>query len=335
MTSPRFSGRAEPMGKIFSVESIPEGIRQGESAVHRLLIATDLGQVALLKNEFRIPPASERYAQVPRATFIEDSQLELGRGESQHQVRFGQMMVNAAGLHERPTLIAAKSFASRFPEENPNNSFAREWTLNTYLNTLSDRQLAYIPLGVWRTARGVAHLLSVYEHDVISYDNTFWVDRDVNPEALRRPNVADAYVECLRGLGYLHGAGIVHTDAEAKNLATDNKGTRFIDLEDASLLPLDGNHIADTDEVELLVRGDIETFLDSCMQVDANRPEIIRVLSSHDFDKRIAQSYRSGFRKGARDAGLRPHFLRTSTNEYFSNAVHHCLTVAADAPSAG
>lgn len=328
MSTIRFNGTAEQMGNVAPLSSaeIPEEFTAGERGIARLLASVPLGSVALLDAEFtlpNVPPSAKPH----RASFIDSAELGYGRDEARHQPKFGQMILNGVGLHERPILIAAKPFHGG-EDEHPNGLLHREWAASNYLNSLSDRELAYIPLGVWRTAEGVNHLLSLYEHDVKSYDNVFWADKSLVPEALRPANIEYALIDCLRGLGYLHGAGLVHTDAEAKNMAADFSGIRFIDLEGIQQLPRKGTQVENSDTTINLVRHDIETFFDSTIQVDENRVDIAPILAKTTVIKRLAQVYRAGLRLGKKEAGLKISNLETSTDEYFKTTVNHTLAIA-------
>lgn len=45
--------------------------------------------------------------------------------------------------------------------------------MNNFMNEVTDRQLAFLPLGVWKNVEGINHLITLYEHDVTTYDNVF------------------------------------------------------------------------------------------------------------------------------------------------------------------
>jgi hypothetical protein len=303
---------------------IRDDFLEAETSITGLLLRVPIGSVALLDTEFSFPRGEQKPA---KATFIDSSDLSLGRDEGRHQPRFGQMLLNGRGLHERPVLVTAKPFDDGLDTQS--GGLAHEWSANNYLNGVGDRQLAYLPLGVWRNAEGVDHLLTLYEHDVISYDNVFWADRNVNPEALRAQVVEHAFTDCVRGLGYLHGAGLIHRDAEAKNLAANFNGVRFIDLEDARMLPRKGSKIEDSELTVRLIRNDIETFFDSTVQVDENRPVIASALSRSRMADKLAQTYRAGIKQARKESGVSMPSIPTTTSAYFRDTINHTLTVAA------
>jgi len=327
MPSPRIQGPAERMGIVASLPAgqiSDESLLESERDITRLVSGLDLGRVALLDTEFRVPYSR---GEAQRATFIDEHEFRLGREDGRHDLRFGQMMINGRGLHERPVFVGAKSFSGA-TDKHPDELLAREWATTNYLNSVSDRQLAYLPLGVWRTARGINHFLTLYENDVISYDNVFWADLEGTPEALRPKTVEHAFEDCIRGLGYLHGVGIVHHDAEAKNLAANLSGVRFVDLESAGLLPRNGQEIEDSERTINLIRSDLETFFDSTMQVDDNRSHIATVLAKPRFDAALAKFYRAGLRQAKADTGIKMPALPVASPEYFKQNIDHLLEIA-------
>jgi len=214
MTSPRLNGQSEKMGFVRPLDRAEVEVSgtTSEHEIRTLLDQMDLGSVALLNDEFKLSTVEKHPSSGTRASFLDRDELARGRDEGQHGARFGQMIINGAGVHERPALVAGKPF-SPDTSHNTDEGLAREWAIYDRLNAIGDEQLAYLPLGVWKNVEGISHLITVYEHDVISHDNTFWADRDANPEALRKENIEEAFRSSMLGLGYLHGAGISHGDA--------------------------------------------------------------------------------------------------------------------------
>lgn len=318
------------MGNVSTLSSaeIPDDIQLGERGIARLMTVVPVGSLALLDTEFDFP---DMPGKPPRASFIDSPELGLGRDEGRHQPRFGQMIINGAGLHERPILVTVKPFNGS-TDKQPDELMQREWAASNYLNSLSDRQLAYLPLGAWRTAKGVNHLISLYEHDVKSYDNVFWADKELSPEALRAQTIEHALNDCIRGLGYLHGLGLVHTDAEVKNLAANLSGIRFIDLEGIKQLPREGTTVEDSGETVRLIRNDLETLFDSTIQVDENRKAVANVLAKPKMDERLAKTYRAGLRQAKAEADVKMPPLSVSTVKYFKNTIDHTLKIANSPP---
>lgn len=327
MTSPRFDGRSEKLGSVAAVDSpnLEPTLVHNEDVL-KIINQLDLGSTALLKAEFKIGDKNNHPSFGTRASFTERPDLSKGRDEGRHGARFGQMIINGSGLHERPTLVSIKPF-DYSSAENPADQLSNEWLMNDFLNSIGEDQQAFIPLGVWKNVEGISHLITLYEHDVISYDNVFWVDRNANSEALRPESIEHAFKDCLTGLGYLHGVGVTHGDAEAKNLAAGRRGVRFIDLEDGKFIP-DVDNPSGLERAVRLTRNDIETFLDSTVQIDENRHNIKVVLEKQDFRKKLPRFYRAGIRAAQIDTGIKSYKLPTTSDEYFEQTIIHTLMIA-------
>lgn len=308
------------MGNLVLIDTDNEvlDIEKSERDILCVLDRLDVGHVALVASEIR-PPGKDA-----KATFIDKEEFGRGRNEGQHGARFGQLIINGAGIWEAPAPVVLKPF-NYDVSDSPNDQLAREWATNDYVNSVSQEQLAYLPLGVWKNVEGINHLITLYEHDVVSYDNIFWQDRDAHPESLRKEVLENAYHQCLTGLGYLHGVGVAHNDAEAKNLASDRRGIRFIDLETATKIDY-----SNLDLATLATRNDIETFIDSTLQVDDNRDLIEAVLTKRDVPQRFARLYRAGIRAASIDTGNKPPKLYTTTDRYFEDTIDHARKVASN-----
>jgi len=248
------------------------------------------------------------------ATFIEEEELGLGRAESQHQVRFGQMILNSAYDHEMPDLVAVKPFEIA-------RDLHREWAANNYINSIGRYQRAFLPLGIWRRNNGDYNLITLYEHGVKSYDEVFWADRIGSPEALRAQVVEKAALTCVQGLGYLHGLGVVHGDAQAKNLAKDSRRVRFVDLESASLLPRVGSAVLEDAETDRLTSRDIDSFFGSTMLVSDNQDRIADVFNDYSMPVQLVRSYQDGLRRGSRESRLRLPAMIAESESFFSSLI--------------
>lgn len=129
------------------------------------------------------------------------------------------------------------------------------------------------------------------------------------------------------GLGYLHGLGISHGDAESKNLASDRKGIRVVDLETAKFIPKDeAKAVAAT-------RNDIETFIDSTIQVDENRELVGKILNRKNAASDFAKYYRLGLRAAHQDSQIAPPQLPTASDAYFNATIDHARAVASHRPN--
>ena len=233
--------------------------------------------------------ASNAYVALPndanlRASFIDKEEFGLGREDSQHQVRFGQLILNGQGVHEAPDFVAVKPFEQ-------SEHLYNEWAASAYANGLSDKQLAYQPLAIYNDTTGTPNLVSLYEHGVTTYDSVFWTNPEEHPEVLEASIVRRAAETCMRGLGLMHGARLVHGDARVKNLGHDRNGPRFVDLEEAFLIPADGvNEREFTDKV----LKDMSMFIDSLRQVDENVDQINDTLHNPEVVNAMLAAYQEG-----------------------------------------
>ena len=281
----RLGGSAEPMGVVDFVNLpsrfLADESRLSDETLLRAVRGMDRDSILLVQKEF---------AEIDRAgleaVFTEDEELALGREASINEVRFGQMVLSSAFDHERPELIAAKPF--RRPKDA-----LHELAVSAYLNKTTKRQHAFQPIGLWRNDRGLFHLLSRYEHSVITYDSVLWADKEVEPEALAPGAIAKALRVSMLGLGQLHALGFSHGDAQVKNLGADSEKVRFIDLQNTRVFPR--SHSGEPPDVIATsdrVQGDIETLLRSCFEVLDNIPEIAPVME--DQADCMAKSYLRG-----------------------------------------
>lgn len=165
-----------------------------------------------------------------KATIIEVDEFGSGRQKNSHGLIFGQMAMSSLFDLEKQVFIAVKPFDTV-------KDAAREYAFSEYLNGLTrsnGNRLTFNPLGFHRFEdNGQFALITELEESVISYDNTFW-DPNVEPTSAQ---VERALSRCAFGLAKLHLYGISHGDAQVKNMAADNSGIRFVDLESADLLP--------------------------------------------------------------------------------------------------
>lgn len=236
---------------------------------------------------------SDEYLNLPpnamfHGSFIEREDFGYGREESKHLARFGQMILNGGGVHEAPDFVALKTY------DNPQD-LHNEWAASMYANGLFDEQRAFLPLGVFKDKNtGDIGMVSLYEHGVKTADSIFWADKELEPEALRPETIEHMAIMCMRGLGLMHGSRIIHHDAQVKNLGTDNRHVRFIDLEDAELIPEDAT---DANEYAKKIMRDISTFIGSTMQSEENSDRIASVLSRPEVMDAMMQAYRDGLEK--------------------------------------
>ncbi len=310
MVSPRLDGPSEKLGSVSTSEEflaweVPD--MDSEKRMRRLLKGMGRSTVVLDAIKY----GGIRFDTPGRASFIEQEGFGAGRDESAHQVRFGQLLLNGDDLHEQPELVAIKPYEDRA-------DLYREWAAHEYLNSLFDRQIGYINLGVHRDRQGNEAIISEYDHDVISFDSSFWADPEAPGHALR-PTVLQRHATLgMQALGLMHGVRMTHGDAQVKNLAADRYGPRAIDLETADIL--DEEHI-DHPTAMNQTRRDISAFIGSMAQVEENRQRIIEALAPDLVSERIVQAYVHGVKQGraALEGEYVPDFGRYNSDAIRSN----------------
>lgn len=287
MNALRLNGQSEKFGPVStSDEFLTWEIPDIESSTRMRRLLSEMGRSSLVLD-------AKKYGGInldkqAHATFIEKDEFSGGRDESAHQVRFGQLILNGRDFHELPELVAVKPFDDRA-------GLYGEWAAHEYLNSLADRQIGFINLGVHNDGEGTESIISQYDHDVVTFDNSFWATSD-DPDAALRPAILQRHATLgSQGLGFLHGVGMTHGDAQVKNLAADRFGFRAVDLESAHILGEEQLH----DRTALTQTGrDISAFIDSMKLVDENRSRISDAFASDRIRNRVARAYIDGVRQG-------------------------------------
>ncbi len=315
----RFGGTAEAMGVVDFVNLpnrfLADELRLSDESLLQAVRGMDRDSLLLVQKEF-----AELSGSGLEATFNEDEELALGREASINEVRFGQMVLSSAFDYERPELIAAKPF--RRPKDA-----LHELAISAYLNKTTKRQHAFQPIGLWRNDRGLFHLLSRYEHSVITYDSVLWADKEVEPEALAPGAIAKALRVSMLGLGQLHALGFSHGDAQVKNLGADSEKVRFIDLQNTRVFPR--SHSTGTPDVIATkdrAQGDIETLLRSCFEVLDNIPQIAPVMEEQA--DCMAKSYLRGVTRQRTTGSHRYPEQSIPTHEDLVERINNMVTLA-------
>lgn len=284
----RLDGTSDRLGQTFLSQEFSTWEINEPDVEHsdqdRMLGAFSIGVVLDQRMYFMVPNTGVH------ATFIELQDFELGREESRHMVKFGQLILNGPGIHEQPDFVAMKPFEDR-------QSLYREWAAGAYANGLYDEQRAFAALGVAKDEEGVTSMITLYEHGVKTADTVFWADVELQPEALRMDVIQTKAATCMYGLGLMHGARLIHGDAAVKNLGSDARHVRFIDLEDSTLIPVDG---LDAEEYGRKIIRDISMFISSTMQVDQNRERVSDALSKPEVVDMLMENYERGITKAQR-----------------------------------
>jgi len=296
MTSIRISGKSEKFGNLTtSDEFLSWEIADiiSENRMRRLL--SEMARSAVVLDSVKY--GGLNIGTKAHASFIENDDFLASREDSRHQVRFGQMVLNGADFREQPELVAVKPYDDRA-------DLYREWAAHEYINSIFDRQVGFVNLGVYNDDDGTESIISQYDHDVISFDASFWAGDD-DPASALRPAVMQRHaVLGMNGLGMFHGSRMTHGDAQAKNLAADRMGPRAIDLETARILDTDS---IDDQTTFDQTRKDISSFIQSMGMVEANRQKVVEALNQEETKQRIVLAYEEGVRSGR--AALRGEYV--------------------------
>lgn len=256
--------------------------------------------------------------------FVEDPELGYGREKSGREVYFGQMVLSSSEDYERPELVAMKPYAQDI------DGVIHELAVNTYINLVNEYPRAFQPLGIYKTPAGKYELITIYDHPVITYDNTFGANKDEEPRALEPEVVKKALRMGAFGVGLTHGHGFSNSDVQTQNLGSDNKSVRLVDLEYARFFPNEA--AGGTIDVELtrsLVFRDIEVFVGSCFRIPENTIEIRNAMSVGTIDG-MARSYRNGVKRVIRPDGVQyPRQARPTLSD-LSKLIAECAQKAID-----
>lgn len=154
-------------------------------------------------------------------------EMSYGREESQRHVKFGQLVLRSKSQGERMELVALKHVPPRIAtREYHASEMIADRLMNVY-----DRRTTFTDIAFYRDpiTKNIG-TVSRYEHAVQSADGTMW-DRQQMPSS---DQVADVFRKAANSLSDLHGEALAgHGDAQPKNIASDSRGVRIIDLEDA------------------------------------------------------------------------------------------------------
>ena len=209
---------------------------------------TEPGQASLNRSEFTDVSRTSL-----EAFFITDENLSKGRYESAHGVMFGQLLLSSREDQAKTAIVAVKPL-------EVDSVAIHEFAVSDYLNGFGKRsrpKLAFTPLGFWRDTDGTIMLLTEYEHGVQSYDGLFWKGDETDMSFER---IEKAIARCVFGLGMIHNLGLVHRDTQVKNMATDNKGVRFIDLESSRGFSLKIDSSYNDSNVRQDIMSDLQMF---------------------------------------------------------------------------
>ncbi len=156
----------------------------------------------------------------PSVYLNEMRDLSGGRKCSRTEVKFGQMSIVDSAARPLIDFVAAKYMHRA--------NVAREFAASCAINQRFGERVSFQPIGFLKDANGRSGLLTRYEHGVVTLDNILW-NRAATSEQ-RKSAISQAAI----WMAQLHDHGIIHGDAQPKNIAYDSSGrSRYVDLESA------------------------------------------------------------------------------------------------------
>jgi hypothetical protein len=215
-----------------------------------------------------------------RANAYAISEMGRGRQESQHLVWFGQLMLDSKTQGERTELVAVKPMNARLAT----HEYQAGETLEQRLLDSQQRRLTFTSLGFYQDKlTSKVSLITKYEHGVNSADRIMWNREDMPSQE----KVADVFAKAAETLAILHGeAAIAHGDPQPKNIASDLRGVRIIDLEDAQDFL---NRRGDIDSIKArrLIEEDMKSFL---LKLGGDYTDLVREYFAEPYVARMAAS---------------------------------------------
>lgn len=183
----------------------------------------------LLERDLLERITDDRRAIIEKATFHEVSEWYEGRQDSAHQVNFGRLTLLSSAGREVVTDVAIKPFLIWRRGADNEAAAMIKMPQTTGINSFE-------LLGMIRIDGKVA-VVSRFEEQVTSLDNLEW-NLGIDTVFRESISVVDALQKCALTLARIHQVGMVHNDAQIKNMAvvTEADGTckvRLIDLENA------------------------------------------------------------------------------------------------------
>lgn len=189
-----------------------------------------------------------------KANAYEIPEMSKGRQESKWVVKFGQLVLRSKSQGERAELVAMKPM--------PPQAAAREYhaseAVADALYDVHGYRTTFANLGFFRDKLSKKiSLVTRYEHSVQSADVVMW-NRSQVPSS---EQVVDVFRKAANSLADLHGQALVgHGDAQPKNIASDNRGVRIIDLEGALDFKARSGEL-DTFRIPRIIEDDLRMFL--------------------------------------------------------------------------
>lgn len=196
-------------------------------------LSAKLGSIALDRLVLLPPDISgidiDTQSQDAAIHLTEIPQLRAGRENNRQQIHFGQLHISSDTYNPTAELVAAK-YLHR-------TTVPRELNAALTVNKRFGADVAFAPVGFVRASSDKIGYLSKYEQSVTTIDNILWNETASQSQRESAIGLAGLW------LASLHNHGIMHGDAQAKNIAADAANNlRYVDLEGAQKLSQDNDH---------------------------------------------------------------------------------------------
>lgn len=212
-------------------------------AIEKFCATRAVADAVLLQDEF-VQKLVFGNGGIDEVTFQPRAEWSKGRGDSVHEVQFGDLSLCIADGKVVEVPVALKPFgqSDRYRAANE---------LAALIKTPEETGIStFEPLGAIRTAKGLA-IVTRFEAGVVSLDNIDW-RHDLTSPLRRSFDIINGLQKGATLLARIHRAGITHNDAQVKNVAVDEldpmREVRLTDLETAKWR-------------ELLTTGGAERFM--------------------------------------------------------------------------
>ncbi|MGH7240895.1 MAG: hypothetical protein ACREGB_01205, partial [Candidatus Saccharimonadales bacterium] len=216
-----------------------------------------------------------------------------GRQESKQEVWFADFELRSKSQSGHAELVAVKPATAVAAA----HEFHALQAVGRRLGDRYGRKVTFDGLGFYfDEARHKVSSVTKYDHSVQSMDQIMW-SRENMPT---QEQVIDVFGKAAETLAMLHGeAGVAHGDSQPKNIASDRKGVRIVDLEEAKdLLTADGS--VNAFKAEQCIREDLETFL---------------LLLGGDYTHLVREYFAEPYAAQVAEANLLPRYVQLSVPE--------------------
>lgn len=160
------------------------------------------------------------------ATYELNAPYREGRTNETSGIVFADMQLSTdeGAISQQPVAIKPLGREWKVSEEiEKANKINR---LGTRESDTYPKPVTFVPIGAHRLLDGKICSLTQFEQGVVSFDNTFW-----NLEHTPSDNeIRHALCNAAATLIFLHANGFVHGDFQSKNTASDQSGSRVIDI---------------------------------------------------------------------------------------------------------